>query len=35
MDTANQRASSMLDEREREHMVELLGAVRAAYVDEA
>ena len=31
MDAANQRSSSMLDEAERQQVVELLGAVRAGY----
>jgi MarR family transcriptional regulator, organic hydroperoxide resistance regulator len=33
MDVANQRSGSMLDDQERKHIIELLGAVRAAYVD--
>src|SRR4051812_27911300 len=31
MDVANQRSGSMLDDAERQQVVELLGAVRAAY----
>ena len=33
MDVANQRSGSMLDDDERKQIVELLGAVRAAYAD--
>ena len=35
MDVANQRSGSMLDDDERAQVVELLGAVRAAYSDGA
>jgi DNA-binding MarR family transcriptional regulator len=31
MDVANQRAGSNLDDEERAQLVELLGAIRAAY----
>jgi DNA-binding MarR family transcriptional regulator len=33
MDVANQRSGSMLDDEERKQIVDLLGAVRAAYAD--
>ncbi|MEO6526115.1 MAG: MarR family transcriptional regulator [Gemmatimonadaceae bacterium] len=33
MDVANQRSGSMLDDEERRQVVELLGAVRAAYLE--
>jgi DNA-binding MarR family transcriptional regulator len=33
MDAANQRAGSMLDDNERGQLVELLGAIRAAYAN--
>ena len=33
MDAANQRAGSMLDDAERGQLVELLGAIRAAFAN--